>query len=442
MIFELDKQTIRDLDIFGDGKSNPSVFSLFNYTKTPGGRDFLEKLMECPLTDIRELNARKEAITFLISIEFNLNINSSQFDFIDYYFHLNISPLKNNIADALFQRISYLVKPNNDYYLIQSGIAQLRFLFFHLKDQIAILDKMELPEDLKKPVSDLRDFIYQDDFRDIFISIDKSSFRTLSKLDHAFRSRHKNMTDDFLNAVYLFDALISVGKAAREKNLVFPEYVESPVPLINVKKLYHPLIENAVPYDFELNASNNLCFLTGPNMAGKSTFLKSISLAVYLSHLGFPIPAEKITTSIYNGVVTTINLSDNLGKGYSHFYSEVKRVRETALKIKEKNYLFVVFDELFRGTNVKDAFDATLLIIEAFTKIKKTTFLISTHITEVAEKLSELPGIEYMYFDSKLINETPVYEYQLKEGVSYERLGMYIVKKEKIIEILNSVNDN
>jgi DNA mismatch repair ATPase MutS len=174
-------------------------------------------------------------------------------------------------------------------------------------------------------------------------------------------------------------------------------------------------------------------------MAGKSTFLKSLGIAIYISHLGFPVPAEKMSTSIYNGIITTINLSDDMNRGYSHFYSEVRRVKEAAIKLKEKNRLFVIFDELFRGTNVKDAFDASLLIIESFAKINKSTFCISTHITEVAEKLDQLTNIDFKYFDSELIDDKPIYKYELKNGVSHERLGMHIVRNEKIVEILNSI---
>ena len=102
----------------------------------------------------------------------------------------------------------------------------------------------------------------------------------------------------------------------------------------------------------------------------------------------------------------------------------------------------MIFDELFRGTNVKDAFDASLLIIESFAKINKSTFFVSTHITEVAEKLTEFTNIDFKYFDSELVDDLPVYKYELKDGVSHERLGMHILKNEKIIEILNSIAEN
>lgn len=176
-------------------------------------------------------------------------------------------------------------------------------------------------------------------------------------------------------------------------------------------------------------------------MAGKSTFLKSVGLSIYLSHLGFPVPATRMKTTIYNGIISTINLSDNMNRGYSHFYSEVKRVKETALKIKEKRNLFVIFDELFRGTNVKDAYDASLLILKSFAKITNCTFYISTHITEVAEEIKNISSIQFMYFDSELVDDQPIYNYKLLSGVSHERLGMLILKNEKIIDILDSISE-
>ena len=111
------------------------------------------------------------------------------------------------------------------------------------------------------------------------------------------------------------------------------------------------------------------------------------------------------------------------------------------MKIKDKKRLFVIFDELFRGTNVKDAFDGSLLIIKSFANIPESTFFISTHITEVAEKVKDLSNIQFKYFDSKLVDNIPVYEYKLESGISHERLGMYILKNEKIVEILDSITN-
>jgi DNA mismatch repair protein MutS len=96
----------------------------------------------------------------------------------------------------------------------------------------------------------------------------------------------------------------------------------------------------------------------------------------------------------------------------------------------------VIFDELFRGTNVKDAYEATLEVINALSKIRDCLFLVSTHITEIADKFEDDGSIRYNYFDSHLQNDEPVYDYKLKKGISSERLGMKIIQNEKIIDIL------
>src|SRR5690606_36234352 len=164
--------------------------------------------------------------------------------------------------------------------------------------------------------------------------------------------------------------------------------------------------------------------------------MKTPSGKPYLAHLGFPVPAKSMKTTVYNGLVTTINLSDHIDRGYSHFYSEVNRIKEVAQLISDRKCMFVIFDELFRGTNVKDAYDASFLIIEAFAQIRQSSFCISTHITEVAEKLLHQDSLLFKFFDVDIVGTTPRYKYRLQDGVSHERLGMLIIKNENILELL------
>ncbi len=162
---------------------------------------------------------------------------------------------------------------------------------------------------------------------------------------------------------------------------------------------------------------------------------------IHLAHIGFPVPARSLETSVFNGLLTTINLSDNINKGYRHFYNEVLRVKYVAERICQNGDIFVVFDELFRGTNVKDAFEASLSVIQAFSKIKKGAYAISTHIIEIAEQLDHNSDIFFQYFEANLINEVPHYSYKIKDGVTDERIGMYILKKEKVIETIENAED-
>jgi DNA mismatch repair protein MutS len=439
--FDLDKQTIKDLGIFVDSRSVNSISNFYNQTKTCGGKNFLYQLMKNPITDINELRQRTELIQFIKATGFDLKITSGQFEFIEHYQRLNIAPLRNNFVDAFLQNLSYRINPSNNYYIIKSGVQQLVYLFLQLKEKIETLDETNIPVKLALFREIIAELISNPDFKFLHTKRLRITYSKLHKLDNLFRKKYKNHLQKIIELVFNLDAFISIAKVAKQKHLALPEYSDLHMPNLVIEDFYHPLIDKAVPYSIKIDKLTNLCFLTGPNMAGKSTFLKSVGLSVYLAHIGFPVPTKRMTTTIYNGIVTTINLSDNINLGYSHFYSEVNRIKETILKIKNKKNLFVIFDELFRGTNVKDAFDCSLLIIKSFANIPGSTFFISTHITEVADKVKDITNIQFKFFDSKLVDNVPTYEYKLENGISHERLGMHILKNENIIEILNSMTD-
>src|SRR6185295_7447432 len=109
--------------------------------------------------------------------------------------------------------------------------------------------------------------------------------------------------------------------------------------------------------------------------------------AVYIAHMGFPVAAKSMEFSVFDGIYTTINLPDNLGIGASHFYAEVLRVKKMASELNSGKSLFIIFDELFRGTNVKDAHEATVAVTNAFAGNKTSMFIISSHIVEAGEAL-------------------------------------------------------
>src|SRR6202012_5895742 len=117
---------------------------------------------------------------------------------------------------------------------------------------------------------------------------------------------------------------------------------------LEVEGVYHPELKKPIGNDVVINQSQNVIFLTGANMAGKSTFLRSVSTALYVAHMGFPVAARSMTFSVMDGIYTSINLPDKLGIGVSHFYMEVLRVRKVATELGQGKSLFIVFDELFR----------------------------------------------------------------------------------------------
>jgi len=256
------------------------------------------------------------------------------------------------------------------------------------------------------------------------------------QFDYVFRYCEYDRLKDILKIVYQIDAFQAVAGTAVELGLAFPELSESKA--IEITGLHHLFVENAVANDIRLSENENMFFLTGANMAGKSTFLKAFGVALYLVHMGFPVPAASMRTGIFNGLFSSINIADNLNKGYSHFYNEVLRVKNVAEEINRTKNLVVIFDELFRGTNLKDAYDASLAIISAFAQVKGSVFIMSTHIMELAEQLHKLKNIRFGYFHTTIEGKTPVYSYHLCDGVTEERLGMLIIENERIIEIIHN----
>src|SRR5690606_258638 len=109
-----------------------------------------------------------------------------------------------------------------------------------------------------------------------------------------------------------------------------------------MKAVYHPELPKPVPNDISMNGNDTVIFLTGANMAGKSTLLRSLATAIYLAHMGFPVAAEEMELSVMDGIYTTINLPDNLGIGASHFYAEVLRVKKVAAELQKGKSIFVI----------------------------------------------------------------------------------------------------
>lgn len=165
--------------------------------------------------------------------------------------------------------------------------------------------------------------------------------------------------------------------------------------------------------------------------------MKSLGIAFYLAHAGFPIPADEMTFSVKDGLFTSINVPDNIQLGYSHFYAEVRRVRQAAELVAEGGQVMVIFDELFKGTNVKDAYEGTLCVTEALSAYRQSFFVISTHIIEVAEPLMERANILFKYMPTIMNKEKPSYTFKLAKGVTSDRQGMTIIRNEGILDLLS-----
>lgn len=441
--FLIDNQTIDDLQLFESPKYNRSVYAYFDYTTTLGGKTRLKELFQTPLRNIYDLQTRVEDLRFLYEEIENISFQKEPMDFIEFYFANSDSPKKYSFFRALKKSIQYQYKKKQEQYNKQRGLIEILDTISFLNELCQELQKKGQVSFIKN-LSILINTIYADAF--IRNCLEKNYRKLkgirLERCDYLIRKIYRQEIRDILNYVYQLDAYYSVALAAKKHSFSFPQYIQHDKSRLELKAVFHPFLHNPIVNDFSLTANNHLCFLTGVNMSGKSTLMKSIAIATYLAHIGFPIPAKKMTTGLFNGLLTTINLADDLTQGRSHFYNEVLRVKFVAQELSTRKNLLIIFDELFRGTNVKDAYECSLLIVEAFSKHPNSLFVISSHLVEIAHNLKDITPIQFKHFQTQFGTNGPTFNHILLDGITSDRIGTWLLKNEGILEMLNDMTNN
>ena len=442
MAFKADKQTIDDLGIFGKIREN-SVYGIFNKTMTSGGARVLEEMFLHPLSEVNKINERGMIIRYFQKSMIIFPFKSDLFDSIEFY--LSNTDSRTRISaheDNLERKLRNVIGTDTEYQLLYKGVLSVIEMVRTLNDFLEKLRSGDIHETYR-PQTEAVIEILSNKVLLTCIKEKKSkklSFSQTASYDQDFRYNFRELIIKLLSFIYHLDVYVSVAGVSRERGYAFARALPSGDNLFKIENLYHPLIKNPIANSININKKNNMVFLTGANMAGKSTFMKAFGISAYLAHMGFPVPASAMEFSVQNGLFTTINLPDNINMGYSHFYAEVIRVKKVAESIKKSHNLIVIFDELFRGTNVKDAYDATVAVTEAFAAKKNCIFIISTHIIEAGETLKDrCDNIFFVNLPTIMEGSKPTYTFKLAEGITSDRHGMVIINNEGILDILNNV---
>lgn len=435
MNFTIDKQTQVDLNLLGKFKKN-SIINLFNQTRTHKGELLLERMFFLPLTDPVEINNRSHIIHYFQQIKTEFPISNALYSDVISYVESSSGSRFGTVLGTIGKKISYLMIGDNTFDAICKGIISLIKMLSIIDEFVMKIDSEDSPykehlDEIKKLLSDekIADILKKEELMDI------SFYRTLY-YDSLFRYTYRKQFDRLIQIISEIDVYISVSDVARNKNFCYADAMPREQHSARIEGLFHPSLKIPVSNSVSIDRENNVIFLTGANMAGKSTLMKSYGIAVYLAHMGFPVPAVEMTFSVLEGMYTSINLPDNISLGYSHFYAEVLRVKQAANEVGSSKDMLVIFDELFKGTNVKDAFDATVAVTQAFGKWDNCQFIISTHIVEAGDALRDNNNIQFLYLPTKLENNRPVYTYKLETGISGDRHGMMIINNERIVETI------
>lgn len=425
MILHTDDQTIEDLRIFGK-RDSKGIYDLYNQTRTRGGEGILAEMFRHPLCHRDEINRRSSLIAHFAQHNVQFPFSASLFDMAEKYLANANAQTKNATRNAALSEKDI----NNGVAAVIGLIQQVSsFIGTDAVQRVAAYDRerQEIAAIVTHPSFDP---VHRENGNA------KLSYAAVTAYDLLFRTRERGNIEKLLQHVYHLDVYISIAGVATARQFVFPKAVEKGGDLLLLEGVYHPGLQSAVGNDVRLNAQEHVIFLTGANMAGKSTFLRSLSTAVYLAHMGFPVAAKRMEFVVLDGIYTTINLPDNLGMGASHFYAEVLRVKKIAAALHAGKSLLVIFDELFRGTNVKDAHEATVAITRAFARKLDSLFVISSHIVEAGDDLEREDGIGFRYLPTRMNGHTPEYTYTLERGITDDRHGMIIIRNEGILDIL------
>ena len=437
---QIDKITFSDISIFHQ-EEEFSIFHKLNFTRTIGGKDWLRRFFTEPHHDLKRIIGTQNIIKTLLDHldDWPVEITNGTIIMIDKFLDYNLDPVPEKPTSL--NSFAYRVLHGSDYSFIKYSVKHLSDFYRGMKELLLLLSATQLPGNLSFYLDRIQQILKEEPLQKLAHTKADEKFSTQQNLYFAYHLRVHFKTDtmELVDIFSRLEAWYSMAMAVKSYQLHFPSFVEREEPYLNAEGLYHVLLPVPVAYDLVLEPQQNFLFLTGANMAGKSTLIKAVGSSVFLAHMGMGVPAKKMELSVFDGLLTNINVSDNIAKGESYFFNEVQRIKNTINKINDGKKWLVLIDELFKGTNVQDAMKCSLTVIKGLIKMRNSLFILSTHLYEIGEELKRFPNISFKYFETNVMDDQLDFSYQLKEGISNDRIGYVILRREKVVEMLEKL---
>ncbi len=435
-----DKTTLRDLSIFtSDGSGD--VFALTDRAATQAGREVLRRHIQHPPDTYEQLKDLQDAVKFWSehgdlwpSIILNGTIVM-----LEKYFESaeSITAPPSGITMSLNSVILKIFN-KQEYFFIQFSLSHLSDFLKGCSQLAEIADRDDVPPLLKKELNSVKEELRHGLTADLMAVNKQTKFVQLAQLNHKARREMKHTIMRLMSSYARLDAWQSMGRATKELGWSFPELLPPGNLCYETKDLCHPLLKAPVCYDLSFDNSRNFLLLTGANMSGKTTFMRALGVGALLAHIGMGVPARQMRISFLEGIITNMQVEDNILKGESYFYAEVQRMKQTAEKLLQHRSHLVLMDELFKGTNVHDAYECTKAVVEGLLHHPNHLMILSTHLYEVAQQFSGHKKILFSYFVTNMSDKGDYkFTYQLNSGISNDRIGYRILEQEGVIRILN-----
>ncbi|MGB7529498.1 MutS-related protein [Sphingobacterium cellulitidis] len=424
--FLIDEQTLKDLQL--RDRHSRTLLQFFDNTITDGGMFYLMDIFYDAVLDIDIIKDRQMKIRRLEPV--------ADEEFL--FYRVIIQDLEKYVKSSHSGRAASLtlmdfigVKAPAYYYKKRSILEACEFMikcqnFYKKVNQHAFYQDVD---DMIQLIEECLSMVFKKKNYDVEKL--KINIFNIENFDKMIRYTLAPQLKKIISFFYEIDAFLSVAKVSKAHGFCYPEvYPKNQTGVIEMDGVYHTFHKNPVKNDIRMERGKKIWFLTGANMAGKSSIIKTISTALYLTHIGFPVPADAMRTDLIDGVFTSINLQDNLDLGYSHFYVEAIRLKTIVDQLPKNSNAVIILDELFKGTNHIDAYNAILKVLNNLADVDGPYVIVSSHITELAKELVEIPSVGF--YKMLIENDSeglPIFTYKIKEGIAEEKLGMWLLKK-------------
>ena len=231
----------------------------------------------------------------------------------------------------------------------------------------------------------------------------------------------------WVDCVSQIDALVSMAVFRfNEPEAVEAEVVDAGRVLYDAKGLYHPFLgSKAVRNDFTIN-DGEYYIITGANMAGKSTFLRSVGVNYVLAMNGMPVFADSLRVSAFN-LFTSMRTSDDLSRGISYFNAELLRLKQLLDCCRKADRTLIILDEILKGTNSLDKLNGSRLFLQAVAKLK-VTGIIATHDLELSKMEDDCPQRFHNWCFEIELADNISYTYKITRGVARNQNATFLLK--------------
>jgi DNA mismatch repair protein MutS len=432
----LDKITLSDLSFFN---AEHSIFDLINRCTTQAGSDMLRRLVQSPAPAYERLKAQQDAVRFWLQhLDSWTGLISNGTLVMIEKFYESADGIVGRPGTLGLKINSWLQKVfnKNAYSFVRFSVSHLIDFLKGCNELLRLLDENP-PELVREELEGFRKAFELPLIQSLLNTSSNASQPVLIDLSYRSRREIKHVVYQLIERYARMDACQSMARATAEHHWHMPVLLPAEELHYEAAGLYHPLLREPVAYDLVFSRDKNFLFLTGANMSGKSTLIRSLGVGAVLAHIGMGVPAQAMKISFLEGIITNMHVEDNILLGESYFFAEVQRMKLTARKLSSNRYNLVLMDELFKGTNVHDAYECSRAVVDGLLHQQYNLMALSTHLNELSENLTEQPRIWFRYCYTRITGDGHYeFTYQLREGVSKDRIGYLVLKNEGVLDLL------